>query len=226
MNKSVHTVVAVAAFNILVIFPCILSGQNVGIGTNSPSAKLHVAGNQKIDSNYTLEFGAGIAGKEPNAGKIGYQVFTPGALDIVGAGLNGTNRRISFWSEGGASFNGSLAVGTASEPGEKFYVNGNAKIETDLTVGGAINMGYTSLFEEYAVPGNFVSWRVISCPAGQKLLFGGGGHRDLNTDAIDIVINYNGPDPNNPLSVWRLVVHNMSVLPRIVRIYCTCARIN
>jgi hypothetical protein len=51
-------------------------GQNVGIGTTAPTAKLHVAGNQKIDSTYTLELGAGLTGKEPNAGKIGYQVFS------------------------------------------------------------------------------------------------------------------------------------------------------
>jgi hypothetical protein len=51
-----------------------------------PLAKLHIAGNVKIDDNNTLEFGAGVVGKEVSAGKIGYQTYTPGALDIVGAG--------------------------------------------------------------------------------------------------------------------------------------------
>jgi hypothetical protein len=33
-----------------------------------------------------LDFGADVPGKEANAGKIGYQTFTTGALDIIGAG--------------------------------------------------------------------------------------------------------------------------------------------
>jgi hypothetical protein len=76
-------------------------GQNVGIGTTAPTARLHVAGNQKIDSTYTLELGAGLAGKEPNAGKIGYQVFSPTGLDIVGAGTIQQNRKVTVWAEGG-----------------------------------------------------------------------------------------------------------------------------
>jgi len=89
----------------------LLANGNFGIGTTAPSAKLHIAGNVKIDGNNTLEFGAGVAGKEVSAGKIGYQSFgTFDALDIVGAGT-GANRKIRFWNEGGAEFRGSVAVG-------------------------------------------------------------------------------------------------------------------
>jgi hypothetical protein len=74
-------------------------------------AKLHIAGSVKIDGNNTLEFGAGVAGKEVSAGKIGYQSFGANdALDIVGAGT-GANRKIRFWNEGGAEFMGNVAVG-------------------------------------------------------------------------------------------------------------------
>ena len=52
-----------------------------------------------------------MAGKEINAGKIGYQVFTPDALDIVGAGTAGNTRKIRFWNEGGASFAGPIELG-------------------------------------------------------------------------------------------------------------------
>ena len=48
---------------------------NVGIGTFSPTAKLEVNGTIKIQGINTVEFGAGEAGKEINAGKIGYQSF-------------------------------------------------------------------------------------------------------------------------------------------------------
>ncbi len=104
--------------------------QNVGIGTTNPVTKLHVNGkttlgdsvfiingvvinaDQQITNNNFIEFGKGIS-KETNAGKIGYQTFSTG-LDIVGAGTTGSNRKITFFNEGGASFNGNVGVGTAS----------------------------------------------------------------------------------------------------------------
>ncbi len=83
---------------------------NVGIGISNPLAKLHVAGNVKVDGANTLEFGSGIA-KEGNAGKIGYQTFGSfNALDIVGAGTLGSNRKITFWNEGGAEFRGGVKI--------------------------------------------------------------------------------------------------------------------
>jgi uncharacterized coiled-coil protein SlyX len=90
----------------------LITNGNLGIGTSTPTARLHIAGNIKMDGTNTMEFGAGIAGKEVSAGKIGYQTFTPDALDIVGAGT-GANRKIKFWNEGGAYFSGSVAVGVS-----------------------------------------------------------------------------------------------------------------
>jgi hypothetical protein len=48
--------------------------------------------------------------RKANAGKISYQTFTPGALDIVGAGTNGTNRKIKFWNKGGAPIAGEIVA--------------------------------------------------------------------------------------------------------------------
>jgi len=81
-----------------------------------------------ISAANTLEFGAGVAGQEPNAGKIGYQTFTTGALDIVGAGTSGSNRKIQFWAEGGANFTGganfggNVSIGTLST-GSRLEIN-------------------------------------------------------------------------------------------------------
>ncbi len=86
----------------------------VGIGTSLPTATLSVNGTVSIGSTNTLEFGGGVAGKELNAGKIGYQTFSPNALDIVGAGTNGSNRRVNFFAEGGTTFNGRIGVGTST----------------------------------------------------------------------------------------------------------------
>jgi hypothetical protein len=121
-------------------------GGNVGIGTTTPVAKLHVNGNIKIDGkiigpliidgNNEIELGNGIS-KEVNAGKITYQRFSD-ALDIVGAGTTNLNRKIKFWTEGGATFNGNVGIGTAS-PDAKLAVKGTIhaqEVKVDLSVPG------------------------------------------------------------------------------------------
>lgn len=83
---------------------------NVGIGTSTPAAKLDVNGGVAVRGANALELGAGVLGKEPNAGKFGYRLFSPDALDIIGAGTNGFNRKIKFWAEGGATFGGAVDI--------------------------------------------------------------------------------------------------------------------
>jgi hypothetical protein len=84
-----------------------VSAGTIGVNTTNPVGRvLLVNGAAGITATNTIEFGANIAGKHVNAGKIGYQTFTPGALDIVGAGTNLGSRRIKFWAESGATFNG------------------------------------------------------------------------------------------------------------------------
>jgi hypothetical protein len=71
-----------------------------------PTGEVSFFGTVSVSGNNMLEFGREVLPKEFNAGKIGYQSFTPDALDIVGAGTNGGNRKITFWTEGGATFKG------------------------------------------------------------------------------------------------------------------------
>jgi hypothetical protein len=195
--------------------------QNVGIGTITPTARLHVAGNQKIDSTYTLELGAGMAGKELNAGKIGYQTFTSDALDIIGAGTAQPNRKITFWAEGGALFKGALIANGDIATLANFTVDNN------LTVNGIINAGLTFRTADYTLSSGNLGLYTIACPTGTRLVSGGGGHRDFNTAAADITVNYSGPDLSSPLTIWRLMVTNSNgSASRTIRIYCTCAKIN
>ncbi|HMO38143.1 MAG TPA: hypothetical protein PKC76_00965 [Saprospiraceae bacterium] len=79
------------------------------------------SGNIGINGNAALEFGAGVTPKQSDAGKIGYQTFTTGALDIVGAGTEGTNRKIKLWSEGGLEVAGSVRIGD-----KDLYLRGGA----------------------------------------------------------------------------------------------------
>ena len=75
-------------------------------------ASLTVNGTGRVNGNNALEFGAGIAGKQSDAGKIGYGTFTSNTLDIVGAGtaVGGTDRKIKLWAEGGLSIAGPLTL--------------------------------------------------------------------------------------------------------------------
>ncbi len=84
---------------------------------------LAVGGTVRIEGANVLEFGGGIP-KEANAGKIGYATFTPQTLDIVGAGTTGANRMIKFWNEGGATFNGNVAMGTTDVNAARLYAIG------------------------------------------------------------------------------------------------------
>jgi hypothetical protein len=140
MKKLLLGIIAIASLQNVV-------AQNVGIGTTNPQTKLHVNGkttlgdsvfisngviinaDQQITNNNFIEFGKGIP-KQTDAGKIGYQTFSTG-LDIVGAGTSNTSRRISFFNEGGASFNGNVGVGTASS---------TSRLDIQSTTGNVLNV--------------------------------------------------------------------------------------
>lgn len=55
-----------------------------------------------------IELGYGVAGKESNAGRMGYALFTSNAVDIVGGGTQASSRVIRFWAEGGSRFTGKV----------------------------------------------------------------------------------------------------------------------
>lgn len=95
-----------------------------------------LSGELDIVGANTLEFGAGVT-KEGSAGKIGYQAFTPGALDIVGAGTQANNRTVKFWAEGGAIFTGPLRATTIDGTfiGDGSALTGVAKLAANTFTG-------------------------------------------------------------------------------------------
>jgi hypothetical protein len=93
-----------------------------------------VSGGLAVAGNNILELGAGVAGKESSAGKIGYGVFTADTLDIVGAGTLGSNRKVKIWAEGGTIFAG--AVQATSFSGDGGGLTGVAKLTGGNTFGG------------------------------------------------------------------------------------------
>jgi len=67
------------------------------------------SGAQAIAGSASLEFGHGDA-KQADAGKIGYEESSSDSLDIVGAGLDGTSRKVRMYAEGGVNLNGPLQL--------------------------------------------------------------------------------------------------------------------
>lgn len=100
------------------------SDGDVGISVISPTARLHLNGDMKIEQNHVLELGAGYV-KETNAGKISYRRFTSDSLEIAGAGVTLGQRRIRFYAEGGSTFTGTVFA-TAFTP------TSDARLKTDV----------------------------------------------------------------------------------------------
>ncbi len=88
---------------------------NVGLGTFTPVTKLDVNGGLRVAGFNSIELGGGVAGKEINAGKIGYRTFTTDALDIVGAGASTTDRKVKLYAEGGTTLTGPLNIAGAMQ---------------------------------------------------------------------------------------------------------------
>lgn len=116
---------------------------NVGVGTEQPATKFHVAGNAGISG--VLDLGIGRPGRDTNSGKIGYGTLDTGSLCIVGAGATGA-QKITFWNQGGAKFNGSavflgnVSVNKTTPATAALEVNGRIKDQTGyvVPVGGII----------------------------------------------------------------------------------------
>ncbi len=96
-----------------------------------------------VIQNNVLEFGIGVPGKESNAGKIGYRTFSSDALDIVGAGTSGTDRKVRFFAEGGTTFSGPVGIANPS-PQRLLHIGsgtagseGMIRLQSSSSLGGA-----------------------------------------------------------------------------------------
>ena len=97
---------------------------NIGIGTASPSEKLHVSGNIKSNHVYAETYRS-----SRTDGDVYIQAAS--SSDFVSIGTEGGNNNLLT-----VLGSGNVGVGTAS-PTEKLHVSGDVRIEGDLTVNGS-----------------------------------------------------------------------------------------
>ena len=105
------------------------------------------------------------------------------------------------------------------------FVDKSLTVTGPIYANGSIFAGVTRPFVDVDMPTNYIAEIFCACPNGLKAIGGGGGHRDYNTAAQDIKINYSGPDPGND-SRWKVIATNTNTTQlRAVRVYAICAAI-
>ena len=89
-----------------------------------------LSGTLGLTSTNIIDFGYGVT-KEANAGRIGYERFTSGCLDIVGGGTTAGDRRVVIYDK--------LGIGT-NPVSATFQVSGSGLFSGDLTVNGTLKL--------------------------------------------------------------------------------------
>ncbi|MGV0964280.1 MAG: hypothetical protein ACOYBT_10400, partial [Polynucleobacter sp.] len=171
----------------------IASSGNVGINQAFPQATLDVNGPARVGGNLavnapislsntnTLSLGYDVAGKETNAGKIGYGTFSGTSLDVVGAGLSSGQRRVQVYDQlivnsanpgagnvyavtgqfsanvnaAAASFTNAITAANASISGQQSFLQSSGQ-NCNLFIGNTLSTnqsGFLTYNSQYA-PGN------------------------------------------------------------------------
>jgi len=122
---------------------------NVGIGTTTPSAKLHVEGNAKVTGNAEVNGNLGIGITTPSeklhvggnaivSGKLAIRTTTPTTIDLaIGDNDTGLKQeadgKLAIYTNGAGRVlidnNGNVGIGTGTaNPSAKLHVKGSVKL--------------------------------------------------------------------------------------------------
>jgi hypothetical protein len=194
----------------------ITGGGNVGIGTSAPGQLLELGG-QTAPTLLLHSSGNGLV----NGAMLQFRE------NDLGYGWN--LRHNSGGSEGGNTNDRLVLESTNNGPATPVMSwdqgSGNVSVANDLNVSGYVGLNYYQGFIDATLPGHSRGYFPCACPAGYRLLSGGGGHRDYNSAQIDITVNYSGPDNSDPTHVWTVLANNDSGSSRAIRVWCTCAKV-
>jgi hypothetical protein len=224
---------------------------NLGIGTTNPQSRLSVNGNAEVSGNtaingnlavglptaaYRLDVGgsARLNGdlflNSSNAGGTWLYISnfsgTPTGWKMVAT----TDGKLKHFNTGNTSAltllqNGRVGIGTET-PAYPLEVVGDAAVTGNFAIGGVVDIGHVVTSTELTFQAGGINAYSIPCPAGTKIVSGGGGYPGFNPDlANDIITIYNGPDPDFPSTKWRLYMWNTNNVSVPIKVFCICARI-
>lgn len=180
------------------------AGGKVGIGTSTIFAPLAIKGNA---ANDLLSF------NNNQFDQTRFHITLTNNTDLNFVQTGSAEGRLYL------KWNGMTGIGTTNPTAE-------LDVAGDIKYSGVLQAGHTTVSRDEVVEQNGWETITIGCPVGMKATGGGGGHRDFNSAAPDIVVHYSGPDINNPGTHWRLIVSNKDLIAdRDVRIYVLCAKI-
>lgn len=155
--------------------------KRVGVNNPNPRDTIDIMGNIIINGSSVVEFGEGIT-KEPNAGKIGYQLFST-ALDIVGAGTTNANRKVKIFAEGGLDLASAPLVSIANIDFND--VTGNKLLFFSTSFGIGLN---PSELTNFVGGGSDFSWRTDSL-GGTEIMELDTATGNLNLSTGNIIVN-------------------------------------
>jgi len=187
----------------------------VGLGTVSPYSRL-------------ASTATNIVGSDGNGGGVGSLAWAASQGGYAGMFFNGSPAAsangLAVKVAGTSASTTALDVSTGSQ-GSAGTTLFSVRANGDVLVPGTLDVGFRTVVYDFTASGNSWYARILSCPAGYRVLGGGGGHRDSNSAQSDIVVNYSGPDDANPETTWLIRISNNSGSDRAVRLRCNCARL-
>lgn len=204
---------------------------NVGIGSGlyNPAYKLEVQGRMRILNGEGANNSPGIwLNKLDNSGEAAFiGMRDANIVGIYGTGnatwgmeMNTNTSRVSM--AGGVDVAGLTIAGNSTITGNP-NITGNLNVGANLTVSGTTGLGLEYVVSNNDIRASSYQQTFCACPAGKKVVGGGGGHRDYNDAQADITVNFSGPVSNG--SGWRLLVTNNSNSVRAIQVWAICARI-